>query len=128
MADASPDERPISDPIADARAVVLEAVGAWAVRAFTESCATDGAYWHKLAVTPQQKALDAALVGYRDAIAAPLVAALREYEAWEADLILEAACWADGLPMLTQDLYDRAIAIQTKRNAALAAYSTEVEG
>ena len=53
------------------------------------------------------------------------LAALREYEAWEADLILEAACWADGLPMLTQDLYDRFIAIQTKRNAVLSGQQEE---
>lgn len=55
-----------------------------------------------------------------------LAAALRDYERWEADVILDGECWApDGeapLPRLTQELWDRLIVLQGKRNAALARY------
>mgnify|MGYP001424609041 CR=1 FL=1 len=51
---------------------------------------------------------------------AELEAALRAYEQWEADMILDAACWQDGLPRMTQDSYDGFMEIQAQRNAALA--------
>ena len=56
----------------------------------------------------------------RDAEA--LAEALRNYEAWEAALILDAECWTDGLPSMTQAIYDHFIEVQTKRNAVLAAH------
>lgn len=51
---------------------------------------------------------------------ATLEAVLKFYEQWEADLILCSEAWANGLPRMTQELYDRWMEIQTKRNAALA--------
>ena len=58
---------------------------------------------------------------------ADLAAVLREYEQWEADLIMDSEAWrhADGeprdLPWIPQHLWDRLIEIQERRNAALAA-------
>jgi len=46
---------------------------------------------------------------------------LRTYEKWEADLILCSEAWSNGLPQMTQKLYDRWIAIQEQRNHALPA-------
>ena len=46
------------------------------------------------------------------------VKVLKLYEAWEADVILNAD-WSDALPKLTQEQWDRLIEIQTARNAAL---------
>ena len=42
--------------------------------------------------------------------------ALEGYEAWEAELL-----HPDGLPHLTQPLYDRLMELQEKRNAAIQA-------
>lgn len=47
------------------------------------------------------------------------IAALRAYERWEADLIMEDNSWVGGLPRLTQNLYDRMIELQAMRNAVL---------
>jgi hypothetical protein len=44
--------------------------------------------------------------------------ALRAYEAWEADVILNAD-WSGDLPTLTQHQWDWLVDIQSKRNAAL---------
>jgi hypothetical protein len=46
------------------------------------------------------------------------VKALRAYEAWEADVILNAD-WSGDLPTLTQHQWDWLVDIQSKRNAAL---------
>jgi len=48
-----------------------------------------------------------------------MIAVLRAYEQWEADLILSGD-WRDAMPRLTQPLYDRMLEIQAKRNAILA--------
>lgn len=48
---------------------------------------------------------------------------LQEYEQWEADLILDDEAWGDGmrpLPVLTQALLDRLIALQPHRDEAIA--------
>lgn len=45
-------------------------------------------------------------------------AVCRAYEAWEADLILNAD-WSNELPRMTQAQYDRLLEIQAMRNAAL---------
>ena len=73
----------------------------------------------------------AALIRERDAAEAQLAAAravLEAYERWEADLILEAKAWADGLPLLTQELYDRFMAIQEQRNRALGRFALASQG
>ncbi len=41
------------------------------------------------------------------------------YERWEATLIETDAAWRDGLPRLTQELWDAWIELQSKRNTAL---------
>lgn len=52
--------------------------------------------------------------------AAPdLVELASEYEAWEADVILNAD-WTHDTPHLTQSQWDEFLRIQGKRNAALA--------
>ena len=48
-----------------------------------------------------------------------LLAVAKAYEAWEAEVVFDAN-WADGLPKLTQPLFDRLLEIQAMRNAALA--------
>jgi hypothetical protein len=45
---------------------------------------------------------------------------LERYEKWEADLLLDGWAWEDGLPRFTQELYDKWIEIQEKRNQALS--------
>lgn len=49
------------------------------------------------------------------------VAVLRAYEKWEGDLILDNRAWTrrEGLPCLTQELWDRLLEIQNMRNSAL---------
>jgi hypothetical protein len=50
-----------------------------------------------------------------------MVAVLKGYEAWEAEIIQEDKCWPDNAPMaLTQALYERLIELQTLRNEAIA--------
>ncbi len=49
------------------------------------------------------------------------VALLKEYEQWEADIILENECWTGQNVRLTDELYERIIALQTKRNVVLYA-------
>lgn len=53
-----------------------------------------------------------------------LVAVLRGYEAWEADLIANGRWEAtgDGLPTLTDELYDSLMELQAHRNEALSAH------
>lgn len=58
---------------------------------------------------------------------AALVAALRAHEAWEGDIILNAD-WSVGTPRLTQEQIDAVIAVQEKRNAALAAAEPRGDG
>lgn len=50
------------------------------------------------------------------------LAVLRSYEQWEADMIMENRAWTrtNGLPHITQELWNRLLEIQTARNAALA--------
>lgn len=52
-------------------------------------------------------------------VAAALGAVAKAYEAWEAGLVFEGN-WNNGLPALTQPLFDRLLEIQAMRNAALA--------
>lgn len=47
-----------------------------------------------------------------------IAAVLRAYEAWEADLILNAD-WRNETPRLTQAQYGRLMEIQAMRNATL---------
>lgn len=47
-----------------------------------------------------------------------LVDALARYEAWEADVILNAD-WSGETPRLTQEQWDRLVELQAARNAAL---------
>jgi hypothetical protein len=55
-----------------------------------------------------------------------LVAVLREYEQWEANLIMDNGAWEMGqhmghcLPLIPQHLWDRLVEIQGMRNAAIA--------
>jgi hypothetical protein len=46
---------------------------------------------------------------------------LRDYARWEGDLVLCPEAWdtKDGLPKLTQELHDRLIALQVRRNVIL---------
>lgn len=51
-----------------------------------------------------------------------LTAALRlllKYERWEADVLLEDACWAYDVPRPTQDLWDRWMDMQRERTAVV---------
>ncbi len=48
------------------------------------------------------------------------LALAKAYEAWEADLIMDAAAWRDGLPRLTPRHYDRLLELQAQRNAFIA--------
>jgi hypothetical protein len=54
------------------------------------------------------------------AAAPDLYAVAKAYEAWEADVILNATWDEQELPRLTQSQWDRMVAIQDLRNAALA--------
>jgi hypothetical protein len=46
---------------------------------------------------------------------------LIDWERWQGDLVLCSEAWdtKDGLPKLTQDLNDRLIALQLRRNVVL---------
>jgi len=52
-------------------------------------------------------------------INADLLAVAKAYEAWEADLVMNAD-WSDFTPRLTQAQLNRLLEIQAMRNAALA--------
>lgn len=56
------------------------------------------------------------------AAAPELLAVAQRYEAWEANLVLHGRWEAtgDGLPTLTEDLYDEMMELQALRNAAIA--------
>ncbi len=51
------------------------------------------------------------------------LALLAEYEEWEAELISDNRCWGpegmNSLPSLTQQLYDKMLELQAKRNEVL---------
>lgn len=51
-----------------------------------------------------------------------LLDVVRAYEQWEADLVGDNKAWQteDGLPHLTQELYDELMELQAARNAAIA--------
>lgn len=66
---------------------------------------------------PETAADNAALI----AAIPGMVEALKAYEQWEADIIMERKCWDGPMPVqLTRDLYNRMIEIQGMRNAVLA--------
>ena len=44
---------------------------------------------------------------------------LKKYEEWEAKLIMEDNCWENGLPELTQELFEEFLEIQELRNQAI---------
>ena len=46
---------------------------------------------------------------------------LKAYEQWEADIILENKCWTGQNIQLTDELYERMIVLQGRRNKAIAA-------
>lgn len=50
-----------------------------------------------------------------------MVRLLKDYERWQADLVLSDKTWdtPTGLPMLTQEQNDRLIELQLRRNAIL---------
>ena len=50
-----------------------------------------------------------------------LVEALKAQEAWEAEIIMNAD-WSRGTVLLRQEDHDALIEVQSKRNAALAAW------
>lgn len=56
------------------------------------------------------------------AVAPELLDLARSYERWESHLIWDYDAWAteDGLPHLTQELYDELMVLQGKRNIVLA--------
>lgn len=68
-------------------------------------------------------ALAAAAPAIRAEVQSQALAVLKGYEQWEADLVLCSEAWntANGLPQLTQALYDRLMELQAQRNRALAA-------
>lgn len=46
---------------------------------------------------------------------------LKEYEEWEAALIMNDRAWAEGdMPRLTEELYDWLLKLQEKRNAVMS--------
>ncbi len=65
---------------------------------------------------PDEEAANALLI----AAAPDLAEVLKEYEKWEAALILDDEAWSGAMPTLTCELYDWMIRLQGKRNAALA--------
>lgn len=67
------------------------------------------------------EAWEAEMKANRSLIAAApdLLAACRAWEAWEADIILNAD-WGNDTPRLTQEQWDRVIELQVMRNAAIA--------
>ena len=56
-------------------------------------------------------------------LTAQLHAVAKGYEQWEADMLLDSGVWRseDGLPHLTQHLYDKLMLLQEQRTTALAA-------
>jgi hypothetical protein len=54
------------------------------------------------------------------AAAPDMLELLLAYERWEADLILCDAAWRNSLPTLNQELHDRLIELQLRRNAIVA--------
>ena len=56
---------------------------------------------------------------------APALDALKAYEQWEADLIMENKCWEGReVPQLTGELWDRLLELRAMRNRALYALSS----
>ena len=56
----------------------------------------------------------------RLANAAPdLLAYAKAVEAWEAKLLMKDDSWRNGLPVFTQELYDKWMELQAVRNAAI---------
>ena len=56
-------------------------------------------------------------------LAAQLHEVAKGYEQWEGDMLLDGRVWRseDGLPHLTQHLYDKLMLLQEQRTTALAA-------
>ena len=54
-----------------------------------------------------------------EALNKELAEALENYEQWEADLLLADDAWHNTLPVFTQELYDKWMELQKKRNAIL---------
>ncbi len=51
---------------------------------------------------------------------------LKAYEEWEAMLIMDDEAWRDrSLPQLTQQLYDKLLELQEKRNNVIAKIKEE---
>ena len=55
-----------------------------------------------------------------EALNRELAEVLKDYERWEASLILSNEAWQNSLPTFTQELYDRWMVLQNRRNEALA--------
>lgn len=47
---------------------------------------------------------------------------MEKLEAWEAKLIETDECWVNGLPKLTQELYDEWMELQKERNELLGRF------
>lgn len=73
--------------------------------------------WNKVPVIPENPR--AVEICRLRAINADLLAVARAYEAWEADLVLNAD-WSRSTPTMTQAQFDRMMEIQAMRNAAIA--------
>ncbi len=75
---------------------------------------------HGLALSPDGGILGEELARCM-ASRAQLEALLREWQEWEARWIMADEAWVDGLPKLTQALYDEYVMkLQAKRESALA--------
>jgi hypothetical protein len=59
-----------------------------------------------------------------DPVKVQLVEALKGYEEWEADIVMNGD-WSDDFPKLTEAQYDRMMELQEMRNAALSAAEAE---
>jgi len=60
-----------------------------------------------------------------------LLAALKGYEQWEVDLLNSSEAWHNGgrdLPEITQELWDKLLALQAIRNASIANYESGGSG
>ena len=57
-----------------------------------------------------------------NAAAPELLAFAKAHEAWEADFIMDNECWplnASGLPVFSESVHEKFLALQQTRNAAI---------
>jgi hypothetical protein len=75
---------------------------------------------HQQVIAERQRAetAEAALAAALARVAV-LEGVLKAWEEWEAEWIMDDDCWANDIPRLNQQLFDRMIELQAKRAAAL---------